>query len=89
MNWIFELTREVEKFLEHNRVSREEVFQLIRSVLAKFRGEDVNIDVKKLKGKWLGFHRIRRGDLRVIASFDFDKSRVYVEVIDWRGSVYK
>ncbi|MBI2121609.1 MAG: hypothetical protein HYT98_00650 [Candidatus Sungbacteria bacterium] len=89
MNWIIELTREAERFLVYNRVSREEVFQLIRSALTKFRGEDVNIDVKKLKGKWLGFHRIRRGDLRVIASFDFDKSRVHIEVIDWRGSAYK
>ena len=40
------------------------------------------MDIKKLNGKWEGFHRIRKGKLRVIAELNFDDSAVFVEVID-------
>lgn len=89
MNWDIAFSKQAEKFLEKNTVSRKDIFELIRSALKKFKGEKVNIDVKKLKGEWEGFHRIRKGKARVIAEFRFDNFSVFVEVIDWRGEVYK
>lgn len=84
-----DLSRRAEKFLDHNGIPQEEVFKLIQLAARKFRGEDINVDIKKLGGEWDGFHRIRKGKLRVIAEFDFDASSVFIEVIDWRGGAYK
>ncbi len=84
-----DLSRQVEKFLAHNNISQEIIIESIKQSVQKFRGENVNIDIKKLQGRWQGFHRIRKGKLRIIAEFDFDTPSVFVEIIDWRGSMYK
>lgn len=84
-----DFSRQAEKFLDYNRISQDEVFELVKSAVKKFRGEDINIDIKKLSGEWNGFHRIRKGKLRIIAEFDFNAPSVFVEVVDWRGSAYK
>lgn len=39
------------------------------------KGLDENIDVKKMKGKWKGYHRIRVGRIRMILKVDF-KERI-------------
>ena len=46
------------------------------------------IDIKKMKGEWKGFYRIRKGKWRIIAEFDFDNNSVFIENIDWRGNIY-
>lgn len=89
MKWTVDFTRDAEKFLERNHIDRREIFELIGLSVRKFKGEVVNVNIRKLKGKWQGFYRIKRGDLRVIASFNFDSLRILVEGIDWRGNAYK
>ena len=89
MKWIVDFTRDAEKFLGRNHMERERVLDLMRSAIRKFSGEVSNVNIKKLKGAWRGFYRIRRGDLRIIASFDFDRAHTLIEQIDWRGNVYK
>lgn len=82
-------SKQAEKFLKIGNISKEEIFELIIKALKKFRGENVNINIKKLRGEWMGFFRIRIGKIRIIAEFDFDNQSVFVEVIDMRGNVYK
>lgn len=77
------------KFIKINEISIKEFFELIKICVEKFKGENVNIDIKKLKGEWHGFYRIRKGKLRIILEFDFDNSSVLVEEIDYRGNIYK
>ena len=89
MSWAIDWSRQASAFLEKNHIPEEQIFDLIRDTLKKFSGEDINIDVSKLKGKWEGFHRIRKGKLRVIVAFDFDSTSVFIEVVDWRGSAYQ
>jgi len=89
MNWRIDISKSTETFLDKNQFTREEVDDLIRKAIHYFQGERINIDIKKLKRKWAGFYRIRRGRIRIIAEFDFDSSVVFIEEIDWRGSVYK
>jgi len=89
MNWELRISRSAEKFLEKNQFTFEEVSNLIKKAIYFFQGEKVNVEIKKLKGKWTGFYRIRKGRLRVIAEFDFENSAVFIEEIDWRGNVYK
>jgi mRNA-degrading endonuclease RelE of RelBE toxin-antitoxin system len=54
------------------------------------RIEDSSIDLKKLKGKYRGSFRIRKGDTRIIFSISKeDELTVLVHDIDFRGNVYK
>lgn len=89
MTWSIGLTTKANKFLKANQITKEEVFESITKTIQKLQGEDINIDVKKLRGKWSGFLRIRKGKLRIIAEFNFDNLSVLIEEIDWRGGAYK
>ena len=89
MNWDIDWSRQASAFLEKNRIPEEDILNCIRCALKKFSGEDINVDISKLKGKWEGFYRIRQGKLRVIAEFNFDHTSVFIEVVDWRGSAYQ
>ena len=53
------------------------------------KSESVSVDVKKLKGDWQGFYRVRKGKLKIIFEVDFQEHIVYVARIDHRGKAYK
>ena len=89
MIWKIILSQEAEKFLTRQHLPKEEVFELARRSIRKLQGEDINVDIKKLKGEWSGFYRSRAGKLRVIMEFDFDNLSAFVERVDYRGSVYR
>ncbi|TSC67884.1 MAG: plasmid stabilization protein [Parcubacteria group bacterium Gr01-1014_66] len=89
MRWVIDFTHDAEKFLGRNHMERERALDLVELAIRKFGGEVANVNIKKLKGAWRGFYRIKRGDLRIIASFDFEHSRALIEQIDWRGNAYK
>jgi len=89
MKWRIDFSKDSLKFLEKNNLQENFIIDKIKLVLRKFKGEDININIKKLRGEWEGFYRIRFGKLRIIAEFQFEGCRAYIERIDWRGSVYK
>ena len=47
------------------------------------------LDIKKMKGDWKGFYRLRIGKNRVIFTVDFDSRDVIIYVIGARGDIYK
>ena len=51
-------------------------------------GKNINIDVKKLKGEWRDFYRIRTGKIRIIISVDIDNELVQIINIGKRGGIY-
>lgn len=89
MDWRIDFSADSLKFLRRNNLKDKIVADKAKLALRKFRGETINIDIKRLGGEWEGFHRIRSGKLRIIAAFQFEDYRVYIERIDWRGNVYK
>jgi mRNA interferase RelE/StbE len=89
MSWRVDFSSRALKFLKQNNLNENVALEKIQMALRKFQGEDVNLDIIKLKGEWRGFYRIRSGRFRIIVEFRFDLQRVFIEVIDWRGSVYK
>ena len=89
MNWQIDFSINSLKFLKKNNLKENFIIEEIKLVLRKFKGENININVKKLKGEWKGFYRIRSGKIRIIAEFQFEQNRVYLEEIDWRGNIYK
>lgn len=56
---------------------------------SKILSSNINIDVKKLKGEWAGYYRIRKGKIKVILKPDIEFRTIFVDVVDFRGKVYK
>lgn len=89
MKWSIDFSASSLRFLKQNNLDESLVIEKLRLAFKKFKGEDVNINIKKLGGVWDGFYRIRAGKMRIIVEFQFDKARAYIEEIDWRGNAYR
>jgi mRNA interferase RelE/StbE len=48
-----------------------------------------DLDIKKMKGEWEGFYRLRVGKIRVIFTVSLDSADVEIYTIGVRGDVYK
>ncbi|MDN5358455.1 MAG: mRNA interferase RelE/StbE [Candidatus Diapherotrites archaeon] len=53
------------------------------------RGTPTDLDIKKLKGKWAGFYRLRVGKWRVIFRVDWENRVLLVYNIAKRENVYE
>lgn len=71
MKWTVEYSADAVEFIDREDLSGQ-VREQIALFLKRMRGQAVNIDAKKLKGKWKGYFRIRKGRLRIIFSVHFD-----------------
>ena len=58
MNWRIDFSRDAFKFLDQNNLKEDFIIDKIKLALEKFKGEDTNIDIKKLKGEWEGLEFI-------------------------------
>ncbi|RPJ82190.1 MAG: type II toxin-antitoxin system RelE/ParE family toxin [Deltaproteobacteria bacterium] len=64
--------------------------QRLNRVLERLTEDPFNLpNIKHLKGELAGSYRIRMGDIRIIYSVDQAARIVYIEVIGYRGDVYK
>jgi len=88
MKWEIGFSREAEKFLKRENIRSEAVAEITK-FLKRMKGEPLSVDVKKLKGDWQGFYRIRKGKLRIIFELNFEEHLIYVARVDHRGGVYK
>jgi mRNA interferase RelE/StbE len=48
-----------------------------------------DLDIKKMKGNWEGFYRLRIGTIRVIFTVDLTSGNIEVYRIGFRGDVYQ
>jgi len=88
--WRIELSKESRKYL--NR-SESRVVSLIFNKINAFKEwlehkGPLTVDVKRLKGNWEGFYRIRLGNIRIIFSLDREEMIIRVHDIGHRGNVY-
>ena len=88
MKWTIEYSGDAEKFIEKQNIHNE-VREELKKFLMKIKGENINIDLKKLGGEWEGYYRIRKGRLRILFEPNKNKRILFVEKIDFRGDVYK
>lgn len=88
MKWDVKLARHASTFIDTNRIPKEHILVIVADAIRNFQGEKVALDIKKMKGEWYGFYRIRKGKWRIIAEFNFDTNSVFIEDIDWRGNIY-
>ena len=88
MKWEIGFSREAEKFFKRENIRAEAVAEVTK-FLKRMKGEPISVDVKKLKGDWQGFYRIRKGKLRIVFEVNFEEHLIYVARVDHRGEVYK
>jgi mRNA-degrading endonuclease RelE of RelBE toxin-antitoxin system len=84
-----ELSKQADRFTEREGITDDEIFSMIQKFINYSKGLDVNIDVKRMKGKWKGFHRIRIGKIRMLLRMNFKERTIFIDRIDYRGSVYR
>ncbi len=87
--WKIDLSKQADKFIEKENIKEDEILSLIQKFINYSKGLDENVDVKKMKGKWKGYHRIKIGKVRIILKVDFKERQILVDRIDHRGRVYK
>lgn len=85
--------RKAYKFLKNNesKISITSVNELIIKAIKKLSGKNVNIDLVKMKGRFLGYYRIRKSDIRIIFHIKEAQEKIIITIanIDFRGNVYK
>lgn len=88
MKWTLQYSNEALKFAEREKLF-DEIRQEIKKLAQRIKGENMNIDIRKLKGEWSGYYRIRKGKLRIIFTIEKENKIIFIERIDYRGEVYK
>ena len=68
---------------------REKLNQLVSSVENQSIIPFNDLDIKKMKGNWEGYYRLRIGKIRVIFIVDLTLGDIEIYNIGFRGDVYK
>jgi len=87
--WKINLSKQTDKFIKKKKIKDDEILSFINKFINYSKGSDENINVKSMKGKWKGYHRIRIGRVRMILKVDFKEKTIFVDRMDYRGNVYK
>jgi mRNA interferase RelE/StbE len=82
-----ELSRKAAKLYQKADNVTTKRLNLAFSKLSEDPFQDFNI--KKLSGELEGSFRLRLGKMRIIYSVDDNRKVVYIEVVGFRGDVYK
>jgi len=86
--------KKTDKFFSKNSntLTKEKSNKLIIKAVKKITlNEDINIDLKQLKGNFQNYYRIRQGKVRILFELMNDKIiiQALVNDIDFRGDIYK
>ncbi len=68
---------------------RQKLNQLVSSVENQSIIPFNDLDIKKMKGNWEGYYRLRIGKIRVIFIVDLTSGDIEIYNIGFRGGVYK
>ncbi len=63
--------------------------RLVASVVEKGIIPFNELDIKKMKGEWEGFYRLRSGKIRVVFTIEIDSANIEVHLIGYRGDIHK
>ena len=86
--------KKVDKFFSKNShiLSKEKTKELvIKSIKKVVLKEDINVDVKQLKGDLQDFYRIRYGKVRILFELVNEEVKIITIItdVDFRGDIYK
>ena len=82
------------KFLQKARPEeaariQDQINQLYKSVSDRGIIPFNELDIKKMKGKWEGFYRLRISKIRVVFIVELTASDIEIYAIGYRGDIYK
>ena len=88
--WTYSFSKSSLKFLEQiDREAKERIKARLLELGDYLEGKSpASVDIKRLKGKWGGFYRLRVGRVRIILSFDRQEKVMRVYDIGFRGDIY-
>lgn len=89
--WKFEFSRESVKAIE--KLDTETVNLIkkrIKDIGSWLDNRDASyIDIKKLKGKWEGYYRLRVRNIRIILTINSNDNLIRIHDIGFRSGIYK
>lgn len=88
MKWDIEYSKRADDFIKEQGL-RDRIRNVIKDFILKITGSNINVDIKKLKGEWAGYYRIRKGKIRIILKPNSESKTIFVDIVDFRGSAYK
>ena len=92
MEWRIKFHKSARKFTENLDEKRRrnllERLEKLRTGLEEGVIPFRNLDVRKLKGVWEGFFRVRVGEIRVIFKIDVTERVIWIYNIHYRGKIY-
>jgi len=59
MKWEICYSARALKFIRKNKIE-DKIKEITKKFILKYMGEDISIDVKKLKGEWKGYYRNKK-----------------------------
>lgn len=82
------------KFLESvDEKTSEKIRQKLKTLVYSVDTQAIipfnDLDIKKMKGNWEGFYRLRIGTIRIIFTVDLTSGNIEVYKIGFRGDVYQ
>lgn len=82
------------KFLEKSSPEEAENIRIsIRLIALVIKEQGIvpftELDIKRMKGDWKGYYRLRVGKNRVIFTVDFNSRDILIYAIGSRGDIYK
>ncbi|MCE2907066.1 MAG: type II toxin-antitoxin system RelE/ParE family toxin, partial [Anabaena sp. CoA2_C59] len=75
--------------LEDAEKIQEKISQLLYFVEEQAIIPFTELDIKKMKGDWEGFYRLRIGKIRIVFTVNTQSGEVEIFTIGARGDVYK
>ena len=87
--WKVEIGKQSEKFLDNNSADiRDSVYEKIRNMIEWLENKNnLIVDLKKLKGDYQGYYRIRTGKIRIIISIDKKNYIIKIQNINFRRNI--
>ncbi len=91
MDWKIIFSKSAVRDIDILEPSDKEKISRILSKLLRFLelGKLPRLDIKKMRGKWRGFLRLRTGDLRIIFRLMKEEKLIFVVRVGKRKKVYR
>lgn len=86
---IIKLSPQAEKFLRRAHLDDKLIETAIQKFIAFLSGEQVNLNVRRMRGAWRNFYRLRLGHLRLVVEPRLEQEEFYIERLQFRGKGYK
>jgi len=93
MGWVIKLHKNARKFLEKlEEKERNKVLNKLKDLKESLEKGVIpwrRLHVRKLKGEWESYFRMRTGKIRIIFEIDIEHNVIWIYNIHYRGGVYK